>query len=370
MYSDPTGHTEYSDPSGYGNYYSSQAEAKTRAEKQAQFNAGTNLFGMPTADYAKYKKANQQEYDSSHNEANYRPSWAYATITSVAKSTTQGNSTIPSAPTPCPTPTPSQSQSTYRSSQTTGTNPFADFWGKVRDIPSNIEYSFSSPNRFFSAALGASVRTVSTFALMPVAFVMDYTVLLPNTIQNIVRGEENCPIGTCESAVTQLTDNIEEWCVNECGGDRRAYEGGESNADVLTTTVGVYYGIKGICSLAESAAAWRNARGIAETIEGEANTPVIGRMQDMADIGEGEYRVADLLPDLGSPQANWNQNSGVLRSIMNQGNPIRDATQFDSILDPELGIVGTENTHTFLHMERNLLYEHGWRYCAGYWSLP
>ena len=148
------------------------------------------------------------------------------------------------------------------------------------------------------------------------------------------------------------------------------HEAGSSNADVLTTTVGVYYAIKGICSLAESAEAWWNARSIAETIEGEANTPVIGRMQDMADIGEGEYRVAELLPDLGSPQANWNQNSGVLRSIMNQGNPIRDATQFDSILDPELGIVGTENTHTFLHMERNLLYEHGWRYCAGYWSLP
>jgi len=32
--------------------------------------------------------------------------------------------------------------------------------------------------------------------------------------------------------------------------------------------LGVYYGIKGICLLAESAAAWRNARGIAETIEG------------------------------------------------------------------------------------------------------
>mgnify|MGYP003495365397 FL=1 len=199
---------------------------------------------------------------------------------------------------------------------------------------------------------------------------MDYTVLLPNTVQNYVQGEENCPVGTCESAVTQLTDSIEDWCVNDCGGDLRAYEGGESNADVLTTTIGIYYGVKGIASIAESASTWWEARSVAETIEGEPKTPVIGRMQDMADIGEEEYRVADLLPDQGSPQANWKQNSGVLRSIMNQENPIRDASQFDSILDPQLGIVGTENAHTFLHMERNLLYEHGWRYCNGYWSIP
>lgn len=93
-------------------------------------------------------------------------------------------------------------------------------------------------------------------------------------------------------------------------------------------------------------------------------------MDDLKDIGKGEYRVADLLPDQGSPQANWNQNSGVLRSTMNQGNPIRDASPFNSRLDPKLGIAGTENANTFLHMERNLLYEHGWRYNNGYWSLP
>jgi len=294
MYSDPTGHTEYSDPSGYGNYYSSQAEAKTRAEKQAQFNAGTNLFGMPTADYAKYKKANQQEYDSSHNEANYRPSWAYATITSVAKSTTQGNSTIPSAPTPCPTPSPSPS--TYRSSQTTGTNPFEDFLDKIRNIPSNIEYSFSSPNRFFSAALGGGVEVLDNLVLSPLAFAMDYTVFLPNTIQNKAKGEENCPIGTCSSAVDQLMDNIETYCVNDLGVDQRAYEGGESNADVFTTTVGVYYGIKGICSLAESAAAWRNARG---TVSG--GVKVIGRLEDT--VIAKDWKGYDVLD---SP--NWNMD--------------------------------------------------------------
>ena len=216
---------------------------------------------MPTADYAKYTKAKQQTYDASHNTTHYRPSWAYTTITSAAKSTTQANSTIPSIPTPCPTPSPS----TDRSTQATGSNPFADFWGKIRDIPSNIEYSCSSPDRFFSALLGGGVRTISTVVLMPVAFGMDYTVFLGNTMQNNLRGEENCPIGTCESAVAQLTDNIEEWCVNDCGGDRRAYEGGESNADVLTTSIAIYYGVRGIASIAESASAWGDARSVARS---------------------------------------------------------------------------------------------------------
>jgi len=49
MYSDPTGHTEYSDPGGYGTYYSNQAQAQQKAE--------------------------QQKYDVEHNSANYRPAW-------------------------------------------------------------------------------------------------------------------------------------------------------------------------------------------------------------------------------------------------------------------------------------------------------
>ena len=256
---------------------------------------------MPTADYAKYTKAKQQTYDASHNTTHYRPSWAYTTITSAAKSTTQANSTIPSIPTPCPTPSPS----TDRSTQATGSNPFADFWGKIRDIPSNIEYSCSSPDRFFSALLGGGVRTISTVVLMPVAFGMDYTVFLGNTMQNNLRGEENCSIGTCESAVAQLTDNIEEWCVNDCGGERRAYEGGESNADVLTTSIAIYYGVRGIASIAESASAWWDASGtVSDSIK------VIGKLDDtaIAENWEG-YDV------LNSP--NWNM--GVNDAWVNAG---------------------------------------------------
>jgi hypothetical protein len=104
--------------------------------------------------------------------------------------------------------------------------------------------------------------------------------------------------------------------------------------------------------------------------ESAVETPVIGKMTDMKRIGKNEYRVADLLPDMGNPKANWKQNSGVLRSIMKQGNPMRDVSLFDSGLDPMLGIVGTENANTFLQMERNLLYEHGWRYSNGFWTSP
>jgi len=110
--------------------------------------------------------------------------------------------------------------------------------------------------------------------------------------------------------------------------------------------------------------------GMGTTTVGTERTPVIGRMNDIRNIGTNEYRVADLLPDQGFPQANWKQNSGVLRSIMNKGNPIRDASPFNSILDPKLGVAGTQNANTFLHMERNLLYEHGWRYSNGFWKLP
>ena len=188
-------------------------------------------------------------------------------------------------------------KSLHKTMQTTVTKPFEDFLGKIRDIPFNIEYSCSSPNRFFSAALGASVKVIGNLVLSPTAFVMDYTAFLPNTIQNIVRGEENCPIGTCSSAVDQLMDNIDTYCVNDLGVDQRAYEGGESNAEVFTTTVGVYYGIKGICSLAESVAAWRNASGIARNASTAAEGQMTGGMGDAADdvvsgiVGDAENAV-------------------------------------------------------------------------------
>ena len=93
----------------------------------------------------------------------------------------------------------------------------------------------------------------------------------------------------------------------------------------------------------------------------EGQTAVIGKMRDLNAPGalrNGEFKVADYLPDIGSPKANWQQNSGVLRSIMNEGKPIRDVSPYP------MGNAG------FLGAERNLLQSKGWSYSNGYWYAP
>lgn len=50
--------------------------------------------------------------------------------------------------------------------------------------------------------------------------------------------------------------------------------------------------------------------------EGGVNRVVIGKVADLTAedaLGPGERTLLDQLPDLGSPAANWAQNSGVLR---------------------------------------------------------
>jgi len=89
------------------------------------------------------------------------------------------------------------------------------------------------------------------------------------------------------------------------------------------------------------------------------DTAVIGKMKDLNNyqLKPGEYRVADMLPDLGSPKANWHQNSGVLRNIMKTGNPIRDVSAYPM------------SNAGFLGAERNLLLSRGWTYSKGFWIL-
>jgi hypothetical protein len=82
--------------------------------------------------------------------------------------------------------------------------------------------------------------------------------------------------------------------------------------------------------------------------ETEATT-VIGRVKDLQNLGAGEKSLLDRLPNQGNPQANWQQNSGVLRQEMNLGLPIRDASPGDT-------------AGQFLNAERNLLSNHGWTF--------
>lgn len=91
------------------------------------------------------------------------------------------------------------------------------------------------------------------------------------------------------------------------------------------------------------------ARGGVGAIAGASRdaTTVIGRLKDLQKLGPGEKSLLDRLPNLGSPRANWQQNSGVLRQQINRGLPIRDASPNDV-------------TGVFLNAERNLLRSRGW----------
>jgi hypothetical protein len=81
------------------------------------------------------------------------------------------------------------------------------------------------------------------------------------------------------------------------------------------------------------------------------------------ELGPGE-RFLDL-PNLGSPKANWAQNSGALRQEMGRGVPIRD-----SAVDPATGEL--INNTGFLRAERYLLQDRGWSFDpkTSFWLPP
>lgn len=91
----------------------------------------------------------------------------------------------------------------------------------------------------------------------------------------------------------------------------------------------------------------------------EKITTVIGRVKDLQNLGKNEKSLLSKLPDKGNPQANWQQNSGVLRSEMNKGQPIRDASPNDT-------------QGAFLNAERNLLDSRGWTFDkpTNFWNPP
>ena len=81
------------------------------------------------------------------------------------------------------------------------------------------------------------------------------------------------------------------------------------------------------------------------------------------ELGPGE-RVLDL-PNMGSPKANWGQNSGALRQEMGRGIPIRD-----SAVDPSTGEL--INNAGFLRAERYLLHRRRWSFDpkTSFWLPP
>jgi hypothetical protein len=97
------------------------------------------------------------------------------------------------------------------------------------------------------------------------------------------------------------------------------------------------------------------ADGAVDTTAAE-NETVIGKVKDLApeNLRDGESSLLDRLPDQGNPQANWQQNSGVLRQEMGKGLPIRDAS-----VDSAGNLA---NNNGFLRAERGLLQDRGWTY--------
>lgn len=91
---------------------------------------------------------------------------------------------------------------------------------------------------------------------------------------------------------------------------------------------------------------------------------VIGKLVDLRSLRAGERTMLDRLPNLGSPRANWKQNSGVLRQEMARGRPIRDAS-----VDASGRLI---NNTGFLRAERDLLQSHGWTYdpSTTMWNPP
>jgi RHS repeat-associated protein len=91
----------------------------------------------------------------------------------------------------------------------------------------------------------------------------------------------------------------------------------------------------------------------------QAERLVIGKVGDLTKagaLGQGERSLLSELSNLGSPKANWLQNSSKLREAMQAGSPIRDATVNES--------GALINNTGFLRAERTLLQSRGWTYDA------
>ena len=92
---------------------------------------------------------------------------------------------------------------------------------------------------------------------------------------------------------------------------------------------------------------------------GGGYTAVIGRTSSLQNLRPDEQSLLSRLPNQGSPKANWQQNSGVLRQEMQQCKPIRDASPGD-------------RAGQFLNAERLLLQNGGWTFnpSTNYWMPP
>ena len=97
----------------------------------------------------------------------------------------------------------------------------------------------------------------------------------------------------------------------------------------------------------------------------------IGKIDDLAKLDRTQT-LLDSLPNLGSPKANWYQNSSVLRKAMRDGYQIRDASAYRSnlSLDPTLLRPNRTIGQSFLGAERLLMENKGFFLDLGELYVP
>jgi len=103
----------------------------------------------------------------------------------------------------------------------------------------------------------------------------------------------------------------------------------------------------------------------ADEVAGITNRTVIGKIKDLENLEKGETTLLQHLPDQGTAQLNWKQNSSVLRTEMDKGFPLGDKS-----VDQVTGAI--RDNSGFLKAERNLLDNKGWKYDSStkLWSPP
>jgi hypothetical protein len=89
---------------------------------------------------------------------------------------------------------------------------------------------------------------------------------------------------------------------------------------------------------------------------GGAGVKYIGKVDDLQGIPRSQTLLDDL-PNLGSPRANYYQNSSVLRGALRDGYEIRDASAFRLNSAPDPTRLRPDRTvgQSFLGAERNIL---------------
>jgi RHS repeat-associated protein len=201
---------------------------------------------------------------------------------------------------------------------------------------------------------------------------------LPSKDPIIIDGLQPCPVETCGSISSSNPQELDMSNVQEPDSVKAVKEiakllqmvpvVGEA-ATVIVVTIDLGEGNVGD-------AAWdgvglipfgsglsrfgKVAHAAEEVTETGAKIKYIGRMEDLKDIPLSQTLLEDL-PNLGSPKANYYQNSSVLRKALRDGYEIRDASAFrpNSELAPTLERPDRTIGQTFLGAERLILKNRG-----------